>query len=64
MRDVRRKHETWLDQHRHQEDVQAQPRDTTDLTGKHLVLWRGLLLLGVILILIVGILVRVYVRIE
>ncbi|XP_032177949.1 multidrug and toxin extrusion protein 1-like isoform X2 [Mustela erminea] len=64
VRDVRRKHETWLDQHRHQEDVQAQPRDTTDLTGKHLVLWRGLLLLGAILILIVGILVRVYVRVE
>ncbi|VCW73593.1 unnamed protein product, partial [Gulo gulo] len=65
VKDVRRKHETQLDQQRHQEDeVQAQPRDTTDWIGKHLVLWRGFLLLGVILVLIVGILVRVYVRVE
>ncbi|XP_049494027.1 multidrug and toxin extrusion protein 1-like [Panthera uncia] len=34
------------------------------LTGRQLVLWRGLLLLGVISILLLGILLRVYIRVE
>uniref|UniRef100_A0A667HAQ1 Solute carrier family 47 member 1 n=1 Tax=Lynx canadensis TaxID=61383 RepID=A0A667HAQ1_LYNCA len=34
------------------------------MTGRQLVLWRGLLLLGVISILLLGILLRVYIRVE
>ncbi|KAM5214651.1 multidrug and toxin extrusion protein 1-like isoform 4-T4 [Hipposideros larvatus] len=62
-RDVENKDKTQLDQQIHQEGLQVHPRDMTKLTGRQLVLRRGLLLLGVISFLLVGILVRVYVRI-
>ncbi|XP_062072194.1 multidrug and toxin extrusion protein 1 isoform X2 [Lepus europaeus] len=42
----------------------VRPEDSTHLSGKQLVLRRGLLLLGVVLVLLVGILVKVYVRIQ
>ncbi|XP_027482236.1 multidrug and toxin extrusion protein 1-like isoform X1 [Zalophus californianus] len=62
MRDLRRKDEIHLDLHISQEEhVQADPRDTTMLTGKQLVVRRGLLFLGLISVLLIGILVRVYV---
>lgn len=63
MRDVEKKEETQLDQQLHQEEhLPVHPRDLTKLTGRQLVLRRGLLLLGVTAVLLVGILVRVYVR--
>nr|XP_025719701.1 multidrug and toxin extrusion protein 1-like [Callorhinus ursinus] len=62
MRDLRRKDEVRLDLHISQEEhVQADPRDTAMLTGKQLVVRRGLLFLGLISVLLIGILVRVYV---
>ncbi|XP_016000637.2 multidrug and toxin extrusion protein 1 isoform X2 [Rousettus aegyptiacus] len=65
MRDVEKKDETQLDQQMHQEEhLQVHPRDMTKLTGRQLILRRGLLLLGVISVLLVGILVRVWVRIQ
>ncbi|XP_039703424.1 multidrug and toxin extrusion protein 1 isoform X5 [Pteropus medius] len=65
MRDVEKKDETQLDQQIHQEEhLQVHPRDMTKLTGRQLILRRGLLLLGVISVLLVGILVRVWVRIQ
>ncbi|KAM7067442.1 multidrug and toxin extrusion protein 1 isoform 1-T1 [Molossus nigricans] len=64
MRDIEKKDETQLDQQLHQEErLPVHPRDLTALTGRQLVLRRGLLLLGVTAVLLVGILVRVYVRI-
>ncbi|ELK15734.1 Multidrug and toxin extrusion protein 1 [Pteropus alecto] len=57
MRDVEKKDETQLDQQIHQEEhLQVHPRDMTKLTGRQLILRRGLLLLGVISVLLVGIL--------
>nr|XP_035929365.1 multidrug and toxin extrusion protein 1-like isoform X1 [Halichoerus grypus] len=65
MRVVGRRAETQLDQQMSQEErLEADPRDETMLTGTQLVVRRGLLLLGVISVLLVGILVRVYVRVE
>lgn len=42
----------------------AQPVDSAPLSVKQLLLRRGLLLLGVLLVLLAGILVKVYVRIQ
>ncbi|XP_070338390.1 multidrug and toxin extrusion protein 1-like isoform X2 [Equus asinus] len=65
MGDIEKKDETQLDQQMHQEEcLQVHPRDTTKLSGRQLVLRRGLLLLGVVSVLLLGILVRVYVRIQ
>lgn len=66
MRRVGRNEEIWLDQRAHQEDpeAQAQARHRTTFTVKQLVLRRGFLLLGVISVLILGILVKAYVRVE
>ncbi|XP_040486052.1 multidrug and toxin extrusion protein 1 [Ursus maritimus] len=66
MRRVGRNEEIWLDQRVHQEDpeAQAQARHRTTFTVKQLVLRRGFLLLGVISVLILGILVKAYVRVE
>ncbi|XP_014644971.1 PREDICTED: multidrug and toxin extrusion protein 1 [Ceratotherium simum simum] len=64
-RDVEKTDETQLDQQMHQEECpRVHPRDTTKLSGRQLLLRRGLLLLGVVSVLLVGILVRVYVRIQ
>ncbi|XP_045680341.1 multidrug and toxin extrusion protein 1 isoform X5 [Phyllostomus hastatus] len=63
MADVEKEDETQLDQQMHREEhPRVHPKDGTRLTGRQLVLWRGLVLLGAILILLVGILVRVCVR--
>ncbi|XP_055097999.1 multidrug and toxin extrusion protein 1 isoform X2 [Symphalangus syndactylus] len=57
--------ETQSDQQMHQEEpLPEHPQDSAKLSRKQLVLRRGLLLLGVFLILLVGILVRFYVRIQ
>ncbi|KAM8814163.1 multidrug and toxin extrusion protein 1 isoform 1-T1 [Rhynchonycteris naso] len=64
MRSVEKKDDTQQDQQTRQEDrVRVQPRDVTKLTGRQLVLRRGLLLLGVVSVLLVGILVRVCVTV-
>lgn len=64
MTDVEKEDETQLDQQMHQEEhPRVHPKDGTRLTGRQLVLWRGLVLFGAILFLLVGILVRVCVRI-
>nr|XP_019612986.1 PREDICTED: multidrug and toxin extrusion protein 1 isoform X2 [Rhinolophus sinicus] len=63
-RNVAKKDKAQLDQQMHQEGLRVHPKDMTKLTGRQLVLRRGFLLLGVISILLVGILVRVYVRIQ
>ncbi|XP_054427135.1 multidrug and toxin extrusion protein 1 isoform X2 [Pteronotus mesoamericanus] len=60
MTDVEKEDETQLDQQMHQEEcLQAHPKDVAKLTGRQLVLWRGLVLLGAVLVLLAGILVRV-----
>ncbi|XP_049730639.1 multidrug and toxin extrusion protein 1-like isoform X3 [Elephas maximus indicus] len=65
MRDVEKKDETQLDQQMHPEEpLSAHPKNRTQLSVKQLILRRGLLLLTVILVLLVGILVRLYVRIQ
>lgn len=65
MGDIEKKDETQLDQQMHQEEcLQVLPRDTMKLSRRQLVLRRGLLLLGVVSVLLLGILVRVYVRIQ
>ncbi|XP_054544982.1 multidrug and toxin extrusion protein 1-like isoform X4 [Talpa occidentalis] len=66
MTDVEKKDETQWDQQMHQEEhlVNIQPRDSAKLSRRQLLLQRGLLFLGFILLLLVGILVRVYVRIQ
>ncbi|XP_064135427.1 multidrug and toxin extrusion protein 1 [Loxodonta africana] len=65
MRDVEKKDETQLDEQMHPEDpLSAHPKNRTQLSMKQLILRRGLLLLTVILVLLVGILVRLYVRIQ
>uniref|UniRef100_A0A2R9CLD6 Multidrug and toxin extrusion protein n=1 Tax=Pan paniscus TaxID=9597 RepID=A0A2R9CLD6_PANPA len=51
-------------QMRQEEPLPEHPQDGAKLSRKQLVLRRGLLLLGVFLILLVGILVRFYVRIQ
>ncbi|XP_040125552.2 multidrug and toxin extrusion protein 1 isoform X3 [Ictidomys tridecemlineatus] len=65
MRDVGKKDETQLDQQMPQEQPSpVHPKNNDKLSVPQLVLRRGLLLVGVILILLLGILVRVYVRIQ
>ncbi|XP_045425425.1 multidrug and toxin extrusion protein 1-like isoform X2 [Lemur catta] len=65
MEDVGKKGQTQVDQQAHQEEpLPVHPKDSTKLSWKQLMLWRGLLLLGVILVLLVGIFVRLYVRIQ
>ncbi|XP_055992852.1 multidrug and toxin extrusion protein 1-like isoform X2 [Sorex fumeus] len=63
MRDVEKKEETQWNQQMLQEE-HIQPENTSKLSRRQLILRRGLLFLGVISILLVGILVRVYVRTE
>ncbi|XP_021574484.1 multidrug and toxin extrusion protein 1-like [Carlito syrichta] len=64
MKDAEKKGATQLDPQMHQEEpLPVQPKDGTKLSWKQLVLRRGLMLLGAILILLLGILVRLYVRI-
>ncbi|XP_018884047.1 multidrug and toxin extrusion protein 1 isoform X1 [Gorilla gorilla gorilla] len=63
--DVGKTGETQSDQQMRQEEpLPEHPQDGAKLSRKQLVLRRGLLLLGVFLILLVGILVRFYVRIQ
>ncbi|XP_045055166.1 multidrug and toxin extrusion protein 1 isoform X3 [Desmodus rotundus] len=63
MTDVEKEDKTQLDQQMHPEErLWVHPKDVTKLTGRQLVLWRGLVLLGAISVLLVGILVRVCVR--
>ncbi|XP_029784227.1 multidrug and toxin extrusion protein 1-like [Suricata suricatta] len=65
MTTVETRNETQLDpQMRQEEHLPAPPRDRTPLTGRQLVLRRGLLLVGFISVLLVGILVRVYVPVK
>uniref|UniRef100_A0A8C9AJ26 Solute carrier family 47 member 1 n=1 Tax=Prolemur simus TaxID=1328070 RepID=A0A8C9AJ26_PROSS len=65
MEDVGKKGQTQVDQQVHQEEsLPVHPKDSTKLSWKQLMLRRGLLLLGVILVLLVGIFVRLYVRIQ
>lgn len=65
MTDLEKKDETQLDQPTSQQQVlPVHPKDSDKLSGKQLALRRGLLLLGVVLVLVGGILVRVYIRIE
>ncbi|XP_055450085.1 multidrug and toxin extrusion protein 1 [Psammomys obesus] len=67
MTDLEKKDETQLDRQTNQNQQQASPvcpKDSHRLSGKQLVLRRGLLLLGVVLVLVGGILVRVYIRVE
>uniref|UniRef100_A0A8I3W5L5 Solute carrier family 47 member 1 n=1 Tax=Callithrix jacchus TaxID=9483 RepID=A0A8I3W5L5_CALJA len=65
MNDTEKTGESQSDQQMHQaQPLPVHPQDSTKLSRKQLVLWRGLLLLGVFLILLVGILVRLYVRIQ
>ncbi|XP_072794599.1 multidrug and toxin extrusion protein 1 isoform X8 [Vicugna pacos] len=65
MRDVEIKEETQSDQQVPlAECLQVRPRTSSPLSGKQLVLRRGLLLLGALSILLLGILVRVCVRIQ
>ncbi|XP_008994667.4 multidrug and toxin extrusion protein 1 isoform X2 [Callithrix jacchus] len=65
MNDTEKTGESQSDQQMHQaQPLPVHPQDNTKLSRKQLVLRRGLLLLGVFLILLVGILVRLYVRIQ
>lgn len=65
MTDLEKKDETQLDQQRNQQQVlPVLPKASNELSRIQLVLRRGLLLLGVIAVLVGGILVRVYVRVE
>uniref|UniRef100_A0A2K6PCM3 Multidrug and toxin extrusion protein n=1 Tax=Rhinopithecus roxellana TaxID=61622 RepID=A0A2K6PCM3_RHIRO len=65
MNDVGKMGETQLDQQMRQEEpLPEHPQDSATLSRTQLVLRRGLLLLGAFLILLVGILVRFYVRIQ
>ncbi|XP_047403102.1 multidrug and toxin extrusion protein 1-like isoform X1 [Sciurus carolinensis] len=64
MRDVGKKDETQLDQQMPQEQLSPVHPKNDKLSVKQLALRRGVLLLGAILILLVGILVRMYVRIQ
>lgn len=65
MMDLEKKDETQLDQQMNQQQVlPVHPKASNELSGKQLALRRGLLLLGVIAVLVGGILVRVYVRVE
>uniref|UniRef100_A0A2K5QDK7 Solute carrier family 47 member 1 n=2 Tax=Cebus imitator TaxID=2715852 RepID=A0A2K5QDK7_CEBIM len=65
MNDAEKTGESQSDQQMHQaQPPPVHPRDSAKLSRKQLVLRRGLLLLGVFLILLVGILVRLYVRIQ
>nr|XP_048304104.1 multidrug and toxin extrusion protein 1 [Myodes glareolus] len=65
MTDLEKKDETQLDQQMNQQQVlPVHPKASNELSGKQLVLRRGLLLLGVVAVLVGGILVRVYVRVE
>lgn len=64
IRDVGQKEETQSDQQMRQEEyLEVHPRAAWRLSGRQLVLRRGLLLLAVLVILLVGILVKVYVRV-
>lgn len=64
IRDVGQKEETQSDQQMRQEEcLEVHPRAAWRLSGRQLVLLRGLLLLAVLVILLVGILVKVYVRV-
>ncbi|XP_070938599.1 multidrug and toxin extrusion protein 1 isoform X3 [Macaca nemestrina] len=65
MNDVGKTGEAQLDQQmRQEESLPEHPQDSAKLSRTQLVLRRGLLLLGAFLILLVGILVRFYVRIQ
>ncbi|XP_051023655.1 multidrug and toxin extrusion protein 1 [Acomys russatus] len=65
MTDLEKKDETQLDQQTNQQQaLPVHPKDSNKLSGKQLALRRGLLLLGGVLVLVGGILVRVYIRIE
>ncbi|KAL6052327.1 hypothetical protein STEG23_014440 [Scotinomys teguina] len=65
MTDLEKKDETELDQQTNQQQVlPVHRKDSHKLSRKQLALRRGLLLLGVVVILVGGILVRVYIRIE
>ncbi|XP_050019732.1 multidrug and toxin extrusion protein 1 isoform X2 [Alexandromys fortis] len=65
MTDLEKKDETQLDQQRNQQQVlPVHLKASNELSRIQLVLRRGLLLLGVIAVLVGGILVRVYVRVE
>uniref|UniRef100_A0A8C6G2W6 Solute carrier family 47 member 1 n=1 Tax=Moschus moschiferus TaxID=68415 RepID=A0A8C6G2W6_MOSMO len=63
IRDVGQKEETQSDQQMHQEECLEVHQGHVELSGRQLVLRRGLLLLAVLVILLVGILVKVYVRV-
>ncbi|XP_048222589.1 multidrug and toxin extrusion protein 1 [Perognathus longimembris pacificus] len=65
MNDIEKKDETQLNPQMHQQQpLPEHPVDSNTLSGKQLVFRRGLVLLGVVLVLVVGILVRIYVRIQ
>ncbi|XP_004684620.1 PREDICTED: multidrug and toxin extrusion protein 1 [Condylura cristata] len=66
MTDVEKKDETQWAQQMHQEEhlTDTQPQDSAKLSRRQLLLRRGLLFLGFTLVLLVGILVRVYVSIQ
>uniref|UniRef100_A0A8C2LGA4 Multidrug and toxin extrusion protein n=1 Tax=Cricetulus griseus TaxID=10029 RepID=A0A8C2LGA4_CRIGR len=65
MMNLEKKDETQLDQQTNQQHVlPVHPKDSNELSRKQLTLRRGLLLLGVVIVLVGGILVRIYVRIE
>ncbi|KAM4844365.1 multidrug and toxin extrusion protein 1-like [Thomomys bottae] len=65
MRDTEKKDETQLKPQMHQQQpLPEHPADGNTLSGKQLVFRRGLVFLGVVLVLVGGILVRVYVRIQ
>ncbi|XP_012327524.2 multidrug and toxin extrusion protein 1 isoform X1 [Aotus nancymaae] len=65
MNDAEKTGESQSEQQMHQaQRLPVHPQDSTKLSRKQLVLRRGLLLLGVFLILLVGILVRLYVRVQ
>ncbi|XP_063098753.1 multidrug and toxin extrusion protein 1 isoform X2 [Cavia porcellus] len=64
MTNFEKKEETQLEQQIHQEQPLPAHTNHNKLSGKQLVLRRGLLLLGVLLVLLAGILVRVYVKIQ
>ncbi|XP_012872018.1 PREDICTED: multidrug and toxin extrusion protein 1-like isoform X2 [Dipodomys ordii] len=65
MRDIEKRDKAQLNQRMHQQQpLPEHPADSNTLSGKQLVFRRGLVLLGVVLVLVAGILVRVYVRIQ
>ncbi|XP_012368606.1 multidrug and toxin extrusion protein 1 [Octodon degus] len=68
MTDIEKKEETQLEQQKEETQLEQPPLPAhtkdTKLSWKQLVLRRGLLLLGVLLVLLAGILVRVYVKIQ